>query len=396
MNISFFSSSAFTIPILKSIIENQGGNIGELAYKQLQDLRKKYPYHSEQSEDSFDTKQNTRIAASHAPDNDIALLPKELQNLCQKDFDTAELNSKINLKFVTTQPDRINRKKVISNPVAIFARKHNIKTYTPEKINEELEEFTKIAKNLDIAITASFGQIISEEILVIPKYGFINWHPSKLPEYRGATPMQTAIKEGKTETALSWINMTKGMDEGAIYTQTTYQIKPDETIKEMAEKMGILGAETWALTVALKVIASKTRQSPKNSYQPISQKKDQATFCSMLSKKDSLVYPKNQTATEIYNHYRAYLTFPGTKFFCEYFGQQVKLIEIAKVLNEQDFQQLGNHSQITTNQPNGSFWIQIKNNKRTRTFLKCKNGFLELKSVGLSNGKNIDFSGFIF
>ena len=108
-------------------------------------------------------------------------------------------NSEINLLAVVTQPDRPKGRgnKVTPPPVKVFAMENNIPCYQTEKISKDIE-LIEILKNLkpDFFVTFAFGQILSQEVLDIPKYSTINLHASLLPKYRGANPIQRCIYNG--------------------------------------------------------------------------------------------------------------------------------------------------------------------------------------------------------
>lgn len=163
------------------------------------------------------------------------------------------LLKKIKLELIVTQPDRINGKKIIQNPISEFAKNHNLKLEMPIKINSEIEDL-KQKYQLDSAIVASFGQILNSKVLNFPKFGIINWHPSLLPKYRGATPIQTTLLENQKISGLSWITMTKGMDSGPIWLQIPKTVEDSDTFQSFAEKMGKLGHETWALPIIANLI----------------------------------------------------------------------------------------------------------------------------------------------
>ncbi len=164
-----------------------------------------------------------------------------------------ELNKKIKLELVITQPDRINGKKVIKNPISQFAKNYGLQLEMPIKINSEIEEI-KQKYQLDNIIVASFGQILNSKVLNFPKFGVINWHPSLLPKYRGATPIQTALLENQKISGLSWIKMTKGMDSGPIWLQIPRIIEKLDTFETFADKMGELGSKSWALPIIANLI----------------------------------------------------------------------------------------------------------------------------------------------
>jgi len=127
--------------------------------------------------------------------------------------------------LVVTEPDKpVGRKQTLTPPpVKLIAQKYNIPIAQPEKIvNCKLK-----IENLkpDLGIVAAFGQIIPNNILTIPKYGFLNVHPSLLPKYRGPSPIQNAILNGDKETGVSIILLDEKMDHGPILAQRELEIQ---------------------------------------------------------------------------------------------------------------------------------------------------------------------------
>ena len=94
----------------------------------------------------------------------------------------------------------------------------------------------------DLLVTAAYGQILSADLLSIPRLGGINLHGSILPSYRGAAPVARAIQNGETETGVTVIRMTPRIDAGGIVAITRTKIGPDETAEELEERLALLGA----------------------------------------------------------------------------------------------------------------------------------------------------------
>ena len=149
-----------------------------------------------------------------------------------------------NIIMVVTQPDRAKgRGKDISMPpVKICAVEHGIEVFQPEKVKDP--EAVKVIrdKEPDLIVVAAFGQILSKEILDIPKYGCVNIHASLLPEYRGAAPIQKCIMDGKKETGVTIMQMNEGLDTGDILMKRSIVIDDDETGGSLFEKLSRLGA----------------------------------------------------------------------------------------------------------------------------------------------------------
>lgn len=367
-NIAFLSSSDFALPVVQDIFDCSGKTLREVLEKQLKQLK-------------------VALAQSKFDLEDLDL-QTFYQNILDQNLDFLE--QKICLNLVISQPKKQNRQKIISNPVLEWAEKNQTKTFTPQKLNLEIETLQTLLKeitdrkSLDIAITASYGQIISQEILRLPKYGFINWHPSKLPLYRGATPMQTLLKDGKNETALSWIEMTKEMDAGGVLLQLNKSLDDNLNFFELAQTMASFGKDTWLLAIVSQIM---------KNFQFIQDSKD-VTFCKMLNKQDRFVDPKIQNAKQIFNHFRAYIAFPKTNFLDKnVFLGEIKILECKFV---KDFKPIKIEEINDKTNFENDLWLQFSENKKLKTFLKCANQtYLEINKIGLANGKNIDFSGYL-
>ena len=150
----------------------------------------------------------------------------------------ALINSKHEVLAVVTQPDKArNRNMQVSfSPVKEEALKHNIKVLQYDKIRLQGVQDLKDL-NPDIMVTCAYGQIISQEILDIPKYGVINVHASLLPKYRGSAPIQWAILNGEKETGITIMQTALGVDSGDIILQEKVQIKPHETAGELFDDL---------------------------------------------------------------------------------------------------------------------------------------------------------------
>ncbi len=385
-NIAFFSSSDFCIPIAQDILESNGKTLFQIYSEQVIAFKTKSAY------------------SLNFPDNfDIHDIP--------------ELDIPICFALVVSQPDSDNRGKIIPNPVSKWARENKLNLFTPESFNKSKNEQDV---KIDIAITASFGQIISDDSLVWSQNGFLNWHPSLLPLYRGATPMQSAIKNGDVESGLSWINMTKGLDEGHIFLQFRTNVENDD-FGTLSARLGQLGVSTWAIAIVNKLISKK-----------LAQDSNKVSFCSKLSKEDRLINPAEQTANEIYNQFRAFSVFPGTSFVDDYFGEEIKIIEarsntvIQSEAKNPPANENGLSSQrevaaklkegvlLTQTTEHQTFiknitpaheikptqyhnWLVTKQSKQQKVYLICKNKtLLEINKIKLSTGKQIDLSGYQF
>jgi len=152
------------------------------------------------------------------------------------------LNSDHNIVAIVAQPDKVNGRnnKVTFNEMKVFALEHNIPIYQFAKLNLEGEEILK-SLNADLFVTASYGQIIKQNILDICP--IINVHGSLLPKYRGPAPIQWCLINGETKTGVTIMRTELGLDCGEMYLKKELEILPTDTCDTLFEKLGVLGGE---------------------------------------------------------------------------------------------------------------------------------------------------------
>lgn len=164
------------------------------------------------------------------------------------DFSVGALESLIEaghqVAAVVTQPDKPKGrgKEVQMTPVKTCAQKHGIPVFQPVKIREPEAVETLRGYQADIFVVAAFGQILTEEILGMPRYGCVNIHASLLPRYRGAGPIQWAIINGEKITGVTIMQMDKGIDTGDMLLKTEVPIASDETGDTLHDKLAAAGA----------------------------------------------------------------------------------------------------------------------------------------------------------
>ena len=153
--------------------------------------------------------------------------------------------------MVVTQPDKRQGRssELRMSPVKECAIKHNIPVYQPQKVREpECVEFLR-QLNPEVIVVVAFGQILSKEILTMPKYGCINVHASLLPKYRGAAPIQWAVIDGEKETGVTTMLMDEGIDTGDMLMVAKYTLDAKETGGSLFDKLKDLGAELLVKTL---------------------------------------------------------------------------------------------------------------------------------------------------
>lgn len=192
-----------------------------------------------------------------------------------------------NVSLVVTQPDKKSGrdKKVCQSPVKKFAIDKNIPVFQPSKIKQDFE----VLKNLDIdlIVTCAYGQILSKEILDLPKYGCINVHASLLPKYRGSAPIQWALFNNDKETGVTIMYMDEGMDTGDIISMSKIAIDSDDNVGSLHDKLSILGANALKETLPLvfKGEVKKEKQGPNYSIAPMIKRLDERLNFEMEGKK---------------------------------------------------------------------------------------------------------------
>jgi methionyl-tRNA formyltransferase len=225
------------------------------------------------------------------------------------------LNKEHTIKAVVTQPDKpAGRKQELSpSPVKIKALELGLKVLQPSKASEIPE---LVSDKIDFLITASYGQYLPAKVLKMPLKDSLNVHPSLLPLYRGATPMQSALLNGDTKTGVSIIRMAKEMDAGAIYSQLQFPLDPAMRYPELEKKCSDIGAE-----LICSVIKNYHSMSPQD------QDESKATHCAKITKEDGLIDWQKETSEQIYNKLRAFTPWPGVyTFFKE---QKLSLLDFS-------------------------------------------------------------------
>ena len=198
------------------------------------------------------------------------------------------------------------------SPVALFAEQNNIPCLKPEKLDEEF--FNKLkAISYKLSIVVAYGKIIPEDILNIPKLGSINIHYSLLPKYRGASPVESAILNGDTETGISIQKMEYKMDTGPIIAQEKVEIRNDEKAGELRKRLIKIGGELLVKTLKT-YTPPKPSPKEKEKFEGEKQDESQATYCKKIKKEDGLI-DLNDNPIKNYNKFRAYSTWPRTYFF---------------------------------------------------------------------------------
>ena len=264
---------------------------------------------------------------------------------------------------VVTQPDKErNRREVTFSPVKQRALDLGLKVLQFSKIREEGEEILRELAP-DVMVTCAYGQIISQSILDIPKYGVINVHASLLPLFRGSSPIQWAILTGQKRTGVSIMRTALQVDSGDVLLQKSVDIGENDTAGELFDRLANLGAE--ALVEGLGLI-----ESGRAVFTP--QDHSKATHYPMLSKEDGHI-DWNSSAQEILCKIRGMNPWPSA--YCYLDG---KIFKIWRANVAQD--ELGI----------GEIQIQGKSMK-----IGCGDGAIEALEVQLEGKRRMDTASFV-
>ena len=271
--------------------------------------------------------------------------------------------------LVVTQPDKPKGrgKKMAFSPIKECALQHNIPVLQPAKVREPefVEKLREYQPDL-IAVTA-FGQILTEDILSIPKYGCINVHGSLLPKYRGAAPMQWAIIDGETVTGITTMYMAKGLDSGDMLLKEEVEITPEDTFATVHDKMAVVGANL--LVETLQKLENGTLQREEQNH-------DAATYAPMLTKETGHI-DWSKTAKEIINLIRGLNPAPAA--YAIYENEVLKIFKAEQT------------DIITESQKCGEIVAVVKKG----FVVKCGDGCLLVTEVQARGGKRMNADAYL-
>lgn len=209
----------------------------------------------------------------------------------------------------------VGRKRVLTAPpVKAFAESAGIPVYQYDKIkNEGVDDIKNLAP--DLMVTCAFGQILSKEIIDIPRLGVINVHASLLPKYRGASPINYAILNGEKETGVTIMKTDVGIDTGDVMFCVKTSIEKNETAGELFNRLSLIGADALKTAIA-KIIDGTAKFTPQDN--------SVATYTKIIKKDDALI-DFSKSAEEIVNLVRAFN--PAPVAFTYYNGEPFKVFE---------------------------------------------------------------------
>jgi len=186
------------------------------------------------------------------------------------------INTNFELVGIVTTPDAaVGRKQIITaSAIGKKGEELQVPVLKPVKLNDETaKELSKL--KADLFVVASYGKIIPQSMLDIPKYGSINIHPSKLPLFRGATPIQSQLLEGINDSAISFILVDSKMDHGPLLHQEAFTITDNDTNETLHDSMFIKAAEVLSAIIE-EYIAGDLDLREQNH--------EDATFCKIFNR----------------------------------------------------------------------------------------------------------------
>lgn len=268
---------------------------------------------------------------------------------------------------VVTKPDQpVGRKMIMTpSPVALVASEYNILLHKPIKLNKDYEFIEKLKP--DLLLTFAYGQIISTKVLALSKYKPLNVHASLLPKYRGAAPIQYAIKDGEKVTGVSLMEMVKEMDAGDVYATVKVDIDNNDNYTSLAQKVSKAGLE---------LLINNLPKYFNNKLVGVKQDESKVTFCPSIKKEEEHL-DLNLSPNQFVNYVRALSETPGAYLILD--NQPFKIFK-ARVKEYVD-----NNVALGT----------IVNADKKGLIIKVNGGEVYLDEVQKAGKKKIDYKSFV-
>jgi len=267
------------------------------------------------------------------------------------------ISNNFDISLVVTKPDSVKGRgqKIYQPDVKKLALKHNIAVSQPNNLKELV-----LPKNSSVGVLVSFGKIIPQSIIDSFKYGIINIHPSLLPQYRGPSPIETAILNGDDETGVSLISLSSKMDAGPIFAQEKISLSDQEYKSELYKVLFELGSKLLIKNLD-KIVSEKLEPTPQNN--------SLATYCHLFKKTDGNLDSNNMSAIECERKVRAFIGFPKTNI--NFSGKKIIVTKAKSLYNF-----------------SGDNWPDI---------IKCKNNsFLQIEEIiSPTSGKTMKVTDYL-
>lgn len=231
------------------------------------------------------------------------------------------VKNNFNVVGVVTKEDKVRGRnnQVEESPVAIMAHKYDIPVHKPHRLNKDYQFVTDLKP--DLLLTFAFGQILSEEVLKLGKYKPLNLHASLLPKYRGAAPIQYALRNGDKVTGVSLMEMVKEMDAGDVYGVKEVEILPEDNYTSLSKKL---------TQAALELAVEKLPLFFENKIVPAKQDENLVSFCPSIKKEEEHL-DLNLGKEAFINQVRSLSYTPGGYLF---WNEELLKIYEAKIEND--------------------------------------------------------------
>ncbi len=220
-------------------------------------------------------------------------------------------------KVIVTKPDSMQgRHMQLTAPhIKTWAEMKGIKVLQPEKLTDEDFNLKLKSMNCELFIVASYGKIIPENILSIPKHGALNVHPSLLPMYRGPSPIESVLLDGYMTTGVTIIKLDNEMDHGPILVQNAFDINGEATARELEVECGQIGGE-----LLVQILPSYLN----GSLMPKEQNHGVATICKKITKDLGEISLETDAIT-VRRKYRSLTPWPGIYFFINHNDKETRV-----------------------------------------------------------------------
>lgn len=237
-----------------------------------------------------------------------------------------QLVERFHVPLLVSQPDAVGgrRRKTIVPAVKSFGQEHGIRVIQPETLKDDAVVEQIALLRPDLGVVVSYGKLIPKRVFTIPAHRTVNVHFSRLPYYRGAAPVQRALLNGDTKTAITIFEIVKKLDAGDIWAMKDFDIQPDDTTQGLWDRMSREGAGFLCDTVA-DIIAGHIQKKP--------QVHEKATLAPMVRKEEG-VADWNLSAHQLVNMYRAFCPWPG--LCCSIRDKTFKLTRVALAVETHD------------------------------------------------------------
>jgi len=306
------------------------------------------------------------------------------------DFAKESLEKIIDLGYdvvgVVAPPDRPKGRgmKMIACPVKEYAIEKNIKVFQPEKIvnNKEFKEEIR-ALEPDLFVVVSYGKILPKSFLSIPKKGAINVHPSLLPKYRGAAPIQWAILNGDKTTGVTIMYMNEKMDAGDIILQKEFDIIEDETTGELWDRLSSIGAQ---------MLCEVIENIDKDNITRISQPED-FTLAPMIEKSMAKIDFANFDSTKIKNLVRGLNPILGAYSILD--GKKVKFWKVQKVEISEFINKFDEYKEVEYRIKNMEPGYVVLADEKQGLYIKTLDGIISVLEIQGENSKKMNISDYL-